>query len=76
MSLQMVEPAAREHTTEAIERLAYWMRSDDAVASIATAIALLDLGWGKPKQVVEHVRPAEGGVFCEPAAESAVRAKH
>jgi len=42
-----VRDAAREHTVEAIERLAHWMRSNDPRASVAAANALLDRGWGK-----------------------------
>src|SRR4051794_5342837 len=45
-----VRDAAREHTVEAIERLAHWMRSNDPRASIAAATALLDRGWGKAAQ--------------------------
>jgi Family of unknown function (DUF5681) len=41
---------ARSHTTEAIERLAHWMRSENAKASVAATIALLDRGYGKPHQ--------------------------
>jgi hypothetical protein len=42
--------AAREHTAEAIERLAYWMRLDNAKASPAACIALLNRAWGQPTQ--------------------------
>src|SRR5205823_2700503 len=42
--LKEVREAAREHTAEAIERLAHWMRSDDPRASPAAAQALLDRG--------------------------------
>ena len=35
---------------ESIERLAYWMRSDDSRASVMSANILLDRGWGKPSQ--------------------------
>ena len=59
--LRAVQEAARAHTTEAIERLAYWMRSDDPRASPAAAQALLDRGWGKPQQPVEH----SGGLTLE-----------
>jgi hypothetical protein len=43
---------AREFTAEAIERLAHWMRSDNAKASVAAANSLLDRGWGKPIQAL------------------------
>ena len=42
--------AAREPTEEAIERLAYWMRSDNPKASPAACIALLNRAWGQPTQ--------------------------
>src|SRR3954453_7477858 len=45
---------ARQFTTEAIMRLADWVRSDDPRASIAAAQVLLDRGWGKPTQPNEH----------------------
>jgi hypothetical protein len=43
---------ARQHTKETIERLVYWLRSDDARASVAAAGMLLDRGFGKPSQEV------------------------
>jgi hypothetical protein len=42
-----IKELARSHTAEAVERLAHWMRSDDARASVAAATALLDRAWGK-----------------------------
>jgi hypothetical protein len=42
--LKDVQEAAREHTTAAIQRLAYWMQSDNPKASPAAAQALLDRG--------------------------------
>ena len=45
-----VKAAAREYTIEAIERLAFWLKSDNAKASVAAATSLLDRGWGKPHQ--------------------------
>lgn len=47
-----IKSLARKHTTEALERLAHWMRSDEPRASVAACIALLDRGWGKPSQPV------------------------
>lgn len=49
-----VRELAREYTTEAIERLAYWMRSDNPKASGGASIALLERGWGKAVQPTEH----------------------
>jgi hypothetical protein len=42
-----VKDLARAHTAAAIERLAHWMMSDDARASVAASAALLDRAWGK-----------------------------
>jgi hypothetical protein len=41
---------ARAKGVEAIERLAYWMASDNPKASISAANALLDRAFGKPNQ--------------------------
>jgi hypothetical protein len=43
---------AREHTVEAIERLVFWLRSDNAKASVAAAQILLDRGYGKARQEI------------------------
>lgn len=43
---------AREHTTEAIQRLVEWMRSDNAKASVSACGQLLDRGYGKPAQAI------------------------
>lgn len=45
-----VKLAARTYTRESIERLAFWMRSDDPRASVMAADKLLDRGWGRPTQ--------------------------
>jgi hypothetical protein len=45
-----VRELAREYTTEAITRLAHWMKSDDARASISACQILVEQGWGKPSQ--------------------------
>ena len=42
-----------ELTPEAIERLAFWMRSTNPKASVAATVALLDRGLGKPAQSVD-----------------------
>lgn len=44
---------ARSFTEEAINKLAFWMRSDDTRASVAACGILLDRGWGKAAQEVE-----------------------
>jgi len=48
-----VKEAARAYTAEAIDRLVYWMRSDNAKASVAAITTLLNRGWGSPTQSVE-----------------------
>lgn len=44
---------AKKHTIPAIERLVYWMGSDNPKASVAASNSLLDRGWGKPTQQVD-----------------------
>ena len=48
-----VRDLARQHTTDAIERLVEWLKSDNAKASVSAATALLDRAWGKPAQNME-----------------------
>ncbi len=48
-----IRSLARNHTDEAISKLAQWMRSDNAKASVAAAIALIDRGWGKAEAVIK-----------------------
>jgi hypothetical protein len=50
--LEDVRAAAREHTSEAIERLAFWMRSENPRVSVAAASALLDRAWGRAAQAI------------------------
>ena len=45
-----VEALAKAYGPQAIERLAYWMGSDNAKASVAAANILLDRGYGKSLQ--------------------------
>lgn len=51
---------ARDYTEEALERLAFWMRSDHSSASPTCAAILLERGHGKPTQRVEATG-ANGG---------------
>ena len=46
---------AREHTSEAIETLAKIMRDADqsGAARVSAANAILDRGWGRPKQELD-----------------------
>lgn len=47
-----VKELARTYTTDAITRLAHWMKSDEARASVMASQILLDRGWGKSVQPV------------------------
>lgn len=49
-----ITDAARTASPEAIETLIRWMRSDKPQASIAACNALLDRGFGKAPQYIEH----------------------
>jgi len=49
---QEVRELARQHTEEAVERLAYWMRSPEAKASVQACVQMLNRGWGAPAQMV------------------------
>ena len=53
--LRDVIELARLHTTDAIETLAAAMNSDSApwAVRISAANAILDRGWGKPKETTE-----------------------
>lgn len=48
-----VKLLARLHTEKAVNTLVSMLDSDQPSAAVAAANALLDRGWGKPKQVVE-----------------------
>lgn len=50
--LSEVQQLAKQYTTEAIERLLFWMRSDKEKASVSACIAILDRGHGKPAQAL------------------------
>lgn len=54
-----VKRLAREYTQESIERLVFWMRSDNPKASVGASISLLDRGYGKPAQMIHG--PGEDG---------------
>jgi len=59
-----VEDLARSYSIESIERLAYWMRTDDGRNSISAAQALLDRAWGKPAQKLVG-EGSEGALIVE-----------
>jgi hypothetical protein len=48
-----VRAAAREYTQDAIDRLVFWMNSDNAKASVGAAVAILNRGWGMPQQNIK-----------------------
>lgn len=48
-----VTALARKALPEAIERLKFWMASDNPTASVAACNALLDRGLGKPSQMID-----------------------
>jgi len=52
-SASIMRDHARQYAPEAIERLVYWLRSEDPRASVASASLLLDRGFGKALQVNE-----------------------
>lgn len=47
-----VRDLARQHTVAAVEKLVFWLASDNPKASVAAANSLLDRGWGRPVQAV------------------------
>jgi hypothetical protein len=49
-----IENLCREHSPEAVERLAAWMRSDNPRAAVVAAVHILERAWGKPRQPLEH----------------------
>lgn len=55
-----VRVLARSYTKRAVERMAEWMESDNAKASVAACVGLLNRGWGMPQQnvkaTVTHLR--------------------
>lgn len=63
-----VKALARQHTKDAVARLAFWLQSDNAKASVSAAVALLDRGYGKPSQAItgedgKPLIPPNGVVF-------------
>jgi hypothetical protein len=59
-----IKSLARAHTQTALKTLHGVMTSPDApaAAKVAASQALLDRGWGKPSQSLEH-SGAEGGAL-------------
>lgn len=48
-----VKELAKEYSTEAIEKLVFWMRSDSEKSSVRAAEVLLNRAWGTPETCVE-----------------------
>jgi hypothetical protein len=48
-----VKKLARDYTREAIDKLAFWMRSDNAKASVTASSVLLDRAYGKAPQAID-----------------------
>ena len=49
-----IEQLCRELSPDAVQRLADWMRSDNARASVAACGAIMERGFGKPVQPTEN----------------------
>lgn len=47
---QDFKEACKSYSQEALNKLVYWMRSDEPKASIAACNSILDRGHGKPAQ--------------------------
>lgn len=47
-----VKALATKHTKAAIERLVFWMESENPKASVSACVALLDRAHGKPAQML------------------------
>lgn len=58
--LREVEALCRQVSPRAVERLAEWMESDNAKASVSACMGLIAQGFGTPKQRVE-VTGEDGG---------------
>lgn len=50
---RLAEKLAREHTTTAIKTLVRICESDNPGAAVTAATALLNRGWGQPKQQID-----------------------
>lgn len=48
-----IKELARKWTQQAFDRLVYWMKSDNAKASVAACGIILDRGYGKAQQNVD-----------------------
>ena len=53
---------ARTYSEEAMEKLVYWMRSNDSKASISAAKEILNRSWGRP-EVTANINLPDGMQF-------------
>jgi hypothetical protein len=49
-----IKELCRKHTKLAVDRLVVWAKSKNPKASVAACKELLDRGYGKPTQEVQH----------------------
>lgn len=59
----LVQMLARDHTPQAIDRLARALEDPDSRVAVAAAGMLLDRGWGKPAQSVTDATTGEKVTF-------------
>jgi hypothetical protein len=60
---QEIESAAQKYATDALEALHHVAtKGESEGARVSAATALLDRGWGKPRQAVEHTGEGGGAV--------------
>jgi hypothetical protein len=74
-----IEALAKTMAPEALKRLADWMRSDNAKASVSAANAIIERGYGKAKQHIEATLNDERMVVRapeQPADADDWRSKH
>ncbi len=57
-----VENLCREHSPAAVKRLAEWMASDEATASVRACQGILERAFGKPRQPLEHTGKDGGAI--------------
>jgi hypothetical protein len=60
--IREIEALAKDLAPEAMGRLAEWMRSDNPKASVTACNTIIDRGYGKAKQALEHSGPDGGAI--------------
>ncbi len=61
-----IEALAKQLSPEALERLAAWMRSGDAKASVSACQAIINRGFGTPAQTINATVTDERNVLRAP----------